>query len=103
MKVAIVFTVLLLAGAGEARAQKKPHKVNCIARNKPYDELDAKTRKVQEKDNWEVSCQIERDGKVIYERGLPLPFSATLAEAVEAIEEFRTKKAPEILKEMDKK
>jgi hypothetical protein len=103
MKRAVILAAVLLP-AGVLRAQKTSlPKVSCQAENFPEVVTNAHTKKAEERDNWRVNCTIKRGDEVIHSGRLVLPYPASFREAMDAIDEFRTKKAPEILKKPKEK
>src|SRR5438105_9496940 len=101
IEIGLVLAVWLLC-ALSARPQEKP-KVSCFAENHPETFLDGQTGKEQERDNWTAKCEIRQGDAVLYApTRLILPYPATFRQAMDAIDEFRSKKAVEILKEKKK-
>src|ERR1700756_2815385 len=95
-------SALLLFLAAPLCAQENP-RFSCLATNHPIITLDAKTGKYTDhEENWEVTCTVTYKGDKLYSGGLVLPQYATMPEAKAAIEEFRKKKLPEILKGIKK-
>lgn len=94
--------------SGESR---QPHpatyRVSCVATNHPYHLVhfnkDAGTSTVEEVEDWRVECKIEVKGEKVYEAELPLARPTAYLDAMTAINEFRTKKAPQVMREMKHK
>src|SRR4051812_31466468 len=77
-------------------------KVSCIATNHPETLVTHNadgTAKVEEIDDWLVSCTITVGEKKVYDGQLVLPHPTEFHEAMVAIDEFRRVKAGVILKE----
>ncbi|HLZ91094.1 MAG TPA: hypothetical protein VKQ28_05215 [Candidatus Acidoferrum sp.] len=95
MRFAVTAGIALLAGAGVCA---EPPKVKCTAERQEFVVFDAKTKTEKGYENWHVTCAIKKGGQEVYSGPLVLPYPATFRDAMDAIEEFRSKKAPEILK-----
>jgi hypothetical protein len=82
--------------------QGKPAaKVNCIATNYPEILSEKKadgTAKETEVDDWRVSCTITLGDKKLFDEALSIPHPTPFREAMDAIDIFRNKQAPQILK-----
>lgn len=88
-----------------AQTKPQPEKVSvsCIAVNRPMDVYNAQSKKYEEVDDWHVDCTIRRGDKLVYgPEPLALGYPASYAEAMQAIDEFRKKKAAEIVKSKEK-
>lgn len=80
-------------------------KVTCIAENYPVmtvSHADKQAKEV-EVDDWRVSCSLFSGEEKIFEQALPLAHPTSFREAMDAIDEFRRKRAPQILKEANQK
>jgi hypothetical protein len=97
---AVTAGILLAAGAGVCA--EPPAKISCLAERQEFVVYDAKTKTSKEFESWRASCTIKKGSEEIYSGTLALPYPATFREAMDAIEEFRTKKAVEILKKEKK-
>jgi len=70
-------------------------------RNKPYDLIDAQTKRVVEKDDWRVQCTVTWKKDKVYDSELPLARPTEFRDAMLAVDEFRTKRAPQLVKEWE--
>lgn len=64
-----------------------PH-VSCYLEQANFTTLNAKTRKVEDHENWRVLCKVMDGGVTRFDRKLVLPYPADCAEATHAMCEF---------------
>jgi len=76
-----------------------PITVSCVLRNHPYDLIDARTKAVVEKDDWRVTCTVTGKKDKVFDGELPLARPTEFRDAMIAVDEFRTKRAPRLVKE----
>lgn len=101
-------TLVILTLLGTARPilaqSKSPARISCRMQHSPVIVIDRKDGLTtsHEEDDWRVDCTIEFDGKTIFASPLPLVHPAKIDEALGAFEEFRKKKAGEIVAEYEK-
>lgn len=88
------------SGTNSSRPSQPKSKVSCVARNQQVVEVEHD--KTVEKDDWIVDCTITVDEHVIWTKPLTLAHPATFRDAMDAIDEFRSKTAPRIVKEYRK-
>jgi hypothetical protein len=93
-----------LALPAVAAAQKPPiiPRVDCKLDNEPWTVVrhrEDKTAYEEEVDDWRVSCTITVGDKKVYDAPLDLAHPTAFRDAMEAVEEFRTKKAAQIIKQ----
>lgn len=94
-----LFNVALLCLlATSIGAQDKP-RTSCIARKNDIVTYNRETKATTESVDWIVDCTIKLGDKQIFAGPLPLLHPSTFPEAMGAIEEFMTKKAPQIVKD----
>lgn len=93
MKLAVLAFALLSASAVMAGPG-----VSCTMRKQDIVIYDRQKKTSTEQEDWIVDCTIKVNDKVIFADTLPLAHPATFAEASGAVDEFRKKKAGEILK-----
>ena len=105
--------VLVRAGiAGGASsypgADKSPvAHVSCTATNYPeiivHNDEHNKKASEEEKDDWRVSCKITVGEEVIFNQAIDMPHPTEYRDAMDAIDEFRKKRAPQLIKDAAKK
>lgn len=78
-----------------------PITVSCVLRNHSYDLIDAKTKAVVERDDWRVTCTVTYKKQKLYDAELPLARPTEFRDAMLAVDEFRTKRAPQLVKEWE--
>ncbi len=105
LELALLFACLLMfsqSGGCLLVGQTKPKiHVTCVAENHQETVYSAKTKTSENRDNWRVVCTVKLDEKSIVlpnEGRLILPYPASFHDAMEAIDLFRSKTAPEIVK-----
>ena len=94
----IALAPFLLASAAFGQSKPTPH-ISCKLTHSPVVVYDHKTNPptIHEDDDWTADCTIELDGKIIFAAPLPLVHPAKIDEVMGAFEEFRKKKAGEIV------
>lgn len=106
---ALLFVVTFLffwSAGGEFLVFGAPkNKVNCIASNQPVmlvHKNEDGTAKEEEVDDWRVICTLTLGDKQIFNDILVLAHPTKFREAMDAIDEFRTKTAAKLIKENSK-
>jgi len=97
-----MYTALLL-GLLHVPATPVPRvNVSCVARNTSYTvshyNKEANKLDVTEIEDWHVTCKITSDDKEIFNDELKLVHPINFHDTMEEINDFRTKRAPEIAK-----
>jgi hypothetical protein len=77
----------------------EPIRSSCVIEQTHYTLFNAKTQKVEEQVTCTVTCYLKREGKIIYEERLPLPFPTDPIEAAKAAQDWLDHKVKPILKE----
>lgn len=87
----------------QAKPAPKPEKihVSCVLHNHPYDLYDAQTQRAVEKDDWRVRCTVTWKKQTVYDDELTLARPTEFRDAMVAVDEFRTKRAPQLVKEWE--
>jgi hypothetical protein len=93
MRYAVLAFALLSATAAVAGPN-----VSCVMRKQDIVVYDREKKETHEEEDWIVDCSIKVNDKVIFSAPLPMLHPATFQEAVGSVEEFRSRKAKEILK-----
>jgi hypothetical protein len=104
--VILILTAALNAQEKPKPAVEPPPHVSCVATNKSYtlEHYDKEQKKLVgvDMDDWRVTCKITVKDKVVYDQELEIPRPTEFRDAMLAIDEFRTKKAKLIIKELKK-
>jgi hypothetical protein len=98
-----VLTPSLQAKPAQPRVPLDPPKitVSCTLHNHPYDLYNAQTKAVVEKDDWRVTCTVKYKKDTVFDGELPLARPTEFRDAMLAVDEFRTKRAPQLVKEWE--
>lgn len=91
----ILLLAFALLSAGAAVAGPS---VSCTMRKQEIIVYDRAKKTSTEQEDWIVDCTIKVGEKLIFSDTLPLAHPATFVEASGAVDEFRKKKAGEIVK-----
>jgi hypothetical protein len=106
-KTTVLSLALLLRGCTSQPvfAQKPTAKVSCLATNYPevlvHRNADG-TSRLEDVDDWRVNCVITLGDKKLFDEALTLPHPTPFRDAMDAIDSFRSKQAPKIIKEKTK-